>query len=213
MFFYSLKFQVSDCFFVLSRFSGKVRGLKNGFYGCIMLAEERIMAKNLKRSMPRRVDEQVRMMVIGSMPGEESLARQQYYAHPRNNFWTYMAMIFPDIPAGADYELRVSRLLGHRIGLWDVMRSCYRKGSLDSDIQKVTVNDFSVLDRETPCLEKFLFNGAKAYDTFMKSPNRQWAERRGIVCVRMPSTSPADASQKGEDKFRLWKAETVLSSD
>ena len=163
------------------------------------------MPENIRESMSRRVDRQVRVMVIGSMPGEESLRRQQYYAHPRNNFWKYMAQIFEDISADDDYEARVAKLISHGVGLWDVMKRCSRKGSLDSDILDVKVNDFAVLDTEAPNLEKLLFNGSKAFETFMKSENKLWAEKRGIVCEKMPSTSPANASQRDDDKFAKWR--------
>ncbi len=159
----------------------------------------------LKSCMPKRINTEIKVMVIGSMPGEASLRQQQYYAHPRNNFWKYMAQIFEDISADDDYEARVAKLISHGVGLWDVMKRCSRKGSLDSDIQNVKVNDFAVLDTEAPNLEKLLFNGSKAFETFMKSENKLWAEKRGIVCEKMPSTSPANASQRDDDKFAKWR--------
>ena len=165
------------------------------------------MPENIRESMSRRVDRQVRVMVIGSMPGEESLRRQQYYAHPRNNFWKYMAQIFADISIDDDYETRVDKLLGHGIGLWDVMKRCSRKGSLDSNIQDVEVNDFAVLSKEAPDLQKLLFNGGKAFETFCRSANYEWARAHNISCIKMPSTSPANAGQRDKDKLARWQAE------
>ena len=89
----------------------------------------------VKKSLGRRIAGNVRIMVIGSMPGEESLRRQQYYAHPRNNFWKIVAGCFPQIKESKNYEERITLLLEQGIGLWDVMRSCTRHGSLDSNIK------------------------------------------------------------------------------
>ncbi len=163
------------------------------------------MKTEIKKSLGRRVAENVRIMVIGSMPGEESLRRQQYYAHPRNNFWKFIAQSFTEINEDTAYEERIALLLKQGVGLWDVMRSCRRNGSLDSNIKDVVANDFSVLSKETPQLRKLLFNGNKAYEAFMKSPNRVWAEQHNIELVLMPSTSPANASQSFDWKLETWR--------
>ena len=161
--------------------------------------------QNIRQSLARRVRDNVKIMVIGSMPGEESLRRQQYYAHPRNNFWKFVACCFSEISEEKDYEERIALLLKHGIGIWDVMYSCTRQGSLDSNIKNIVLNDFSVLSKETPQLRKLLFNGNKAYDAFMKSPNRIWAEQQNIELVLMPSTSPANASQSFDWKLDTWR--------
>ena len=164
---------------------------------------------NKKQCMAAKVDENVVAMVIGSMPGEVSLAKQEYYAHPKNLFWKFVEEVFPDIAFNNPYSSRVQGLINHHIGLWDVLQVCERAGSLDSAIKNAMPNDFSVLSVQAPKLKKLLFNGRKAYDSFMKSSNKAWAEEKGISCVLMPSTSPANASIPQAEKLRKWRQELL----
>ena len=99
----------------------------------------------LKRSFAPVADERTRILVLGSLPGEESLARSRYYANPRNQFWTLIGGV-----AGVDlqalgYEARLEALLGARIGLWDTVASATRTGSLDGAIRGHEANDVAAL--------------------------------------------------------------------
>lgn len=165
----------------------------------------------LKQSMPPRIAQNTKIMVIGSMPGEVSLQRQQYYAHPQNNFWKFMALLFPDVKLNADYELRVSNLLKNHIGLWDVLKYCEREGSMDSAIRQAEPNDFSDLLNIAPALSRFVFNGKKAYQSFLQSPNLLWAQKNSIELISLPSTSPANASISYDDKLTLWTKALKIS--
>ena len=113
-----------------------------------------------------------KVLILGSMPGVKSLEEQEYYAHPKNLFWKFVGEVFSDINFDSPYTSRVQGLLNHHIGLWDVLQVCERAGSLDSAIKNALPNDFSSLSVQTPQLKKLLFNGRKAYDSFMKSPNK-----------------------------------------
>ena len=166
-----------------------------------------MMTENIKQSLEPQISANTKIMVIGSMPGEESLRRQQYYGHPQNNFWKFVAATFPEIELNLPYEKRLSLLLKRGIGLWDVLQSCYRQGSLDSAIKNMEINDFTLLSAKAPQVCKLLFNGKKAYETFIKSKNVDWAEQNKIELVLMPSTSPANASQTREWKLNLWRQE------
>ncbi len=167
--------------------------------------------KMLKQSMMPRVAQDTKIMVIGSMPGEVSLQRQQYYAHPQNNFWKFMSVLFPEINLNQDYEVRVAKLLKNQVGLWDALKHCERDGSMDSAIRQAEPNDFSDLLNIAPALSRLVFNGKKAYQSFVKSPNLLWAEKNSIDLISLPSTSPANASIPYDKKLELWAKALKIS--
>ena len=149
-----------------------------------------------------------KILILGSMPGEASLKAGQYYAHPRNLFWRIMGELLdtgPDLP----YSQRVEALKSARIALWDVLRSCRRKGSLDSSIDhgSLTPNDFGKFFRCHPQITHIFFNGAKAEECFRKYV-RLIAGTGHIEFLRLPSTSPANASIPYEGKLEAWRAIT-----
>lgn len=156
-------------------------------------------------SLPPIVDDDTRVLVLGSMPGEVSLRLQQYYAHPQNAFWRIMSELLP-LDAHADYPTRVAALRAAGIGLWDVLRSCDRVGSLDSAIVQDSMepNDFATLFATHPGLGRVFFNGAKAEQVFgrMVAPEL----RLRLPCCRLPSTSPANAAIAYDAKLRAWRA-------
>ncbi len=141
------------------------------------------------------------ILIVGSMPGIASLTQQQYYAHPRNAFWPIMQQIFnwPDL----HYANRCQALINENIALWDVLRSCRRRGSLDSDIDasSLEVNDFETFFRQHPEIIKVLFNGGKAsqlFQRYVKTPAK-------ISMQQLPSTSPAHAAMPFQNKLEKWR--------
>ncbi len=149
-----------------------------------------------------------RILILGSMPGEASLKADQYYAHPRNLFWRIMGELLstnPDLP----YNKRVAALKSARIALWDVLRSCRRKGSMDSNIDhgSLTPNNFDKFFRCHPKITHVFFNGAKAEECYRKYVH-PIAEIGRIEYLRLPSTSPANASVSFEHKLEAWRAVT-----
>ncbi|MGE5694358.1 MAG: DNA-deoxyinosine glycosylase [Candidatus Sericytochromatia bacterium] len=155
--------------------------------------------------LPPVVDSRTRVLVLGSMPGEVSLAKHQYYGHPRNAFWRIMSDLI-GFDASASYPCRLEALLSAGIGLWDVLRYCERTGSLDSWIARETmeVNDFDRLSREYPAISRLFFNGAKASQVFARlvAPTRA----APLECTRLPSTSPAHAAMPYSAKLAEWRA-------
>ena len=141
----------------------------------------------------------IHTMILGSFPGRESLATRQYYAHPRNQFWKLLSAVLADDLVSPPYEKRLDRLLGHGIGLWDVITMCERIGSLDSRIRNAVANDFTLLKKTCPRLEKVCFNG-KIAGAYAKR-----LEAAGYRTVLLPSSSPAYASRSFENKLVLWK--------
>ncbi len=109
------------------------------------------------------------ILILGSMPGQKSLDEHQYYAHPRNSFWPIMYQLF-NIIDDLNYKQRKQLLIDKKIALWDVLKSCYREGSLDSDIDQTTIvaNDFNSFFEKYSKIKVVFFNGAKAEQLFRK---------------------------------------------
>ena len=155
-----------------------------------------------KTAFPPVADATVRVLLLGSMPGEESLRRREYYAHPRNAFWPIMGQLLGFDPA-VPYSERLERLLQHRIALWDVLSACYREGSLDSDIKTPEPNDIATFIREHSQLKAVYCNGQTA-GRFLKKFFPVLPE--GIPVTILPSTSPAHAGLAFPAKLAQWKA-------
>ena len=147
-----------------------------------------------------------RILILGSMPSRESIARRQYYAHPRNAFWPIVSDLLT-IKARS-YEDRVRQAQRRGIAIWDVLQACFRPGSLDSDIDDQTLvpNDFHPFFSEHPAIRRVFFNGAKAEAVYRK---RVLPGLRGAAAAlpleRLPSTSPAHAALSLEQKKAAWR--------
>jgi hypoxanthine-DNA glycosylase len=159
-----------------------------------------------KTCFPPITGEHARILILGSFPGEMSLARQQYYAHPRNSFWPIMANLL-SFDAKADYHVKVTELIRNRIGLWDVLEHCHRSGSLDTAIEpeSVLVNDFGQLFNTCSEIRAIYFNGSRAEKEFRKRVLPISHLSGGdLELIRLPSTSPAYASLSLEQKLSAW---------
>jgi hypoxanthine-DNA glycosylase len=139
------------------------------------------------------------------MPGKASLAAGEYYAHPRNAFWPIMGELVGAHP-GLSYEGRLRVLKSSGIALWDVLMSCYRKGSLDSNIEDVSVipNDFESFFRRHPNIARVFFNGTKAEQCFRKHV-QPLLTSLPLHYKRLSSTSPAHAGMSYEEKLDAWR--------
>ncbi|WP_027014680.1 DNA-deoxyinosine glycosylase [Comamonas composti] len=146
-------------------------------------------------------DARTRALVLGSFPGQRSLDLQQYYAHAQNKFWPLLQALWPAHvqPLRSDYAGRCEWLLARGLGLWDVYASCERQGSLDSAIRAAEVNDFTALRKRCPLLRLGLHNGAESY----KHAGR--VQALGLAALKLPSTSPANASWSFERKLQAWR--------
>ena len=152
--------------------------------------------------LPPLVSADTRVLVLGSFPGAASLAAQQYYGHPQNQFWRILQAIYasgPDAICASSYEKRSVWMLSHGVGLWDVYASCERQGSLDSQIRNPVVNDFAALRQRCPQLRAVAHNGAESFRHTAR------LEQLGLPTVRLPSTSPANASWRFERKLAAWR--------
>lgn len=151
-------------------------------------------------SFPPIIDENTRILILGTMPGEESLRRQQYYGNPRNQFWRIVYALFGQEPESS-YKNKKAFLLNKGIGLWDVIGHCRRKGSLDSNIEKEAPNDFIGLYTQFPQIKRLLFNGRKAHDFYKQYIVKSAPDLPYSI---LPSTSPA-YTLSYEEKLALWK--------
>lgn len=146
-----------------------------------------------------------RVLILGSMPGAASLAAGRYYAHPQNRFWPIMGALLGAGPE-LDYERRVEVLHRAGVAVWDVLAQCQREGSLDSAIRDDTAvaNDFAGFLARQPGVHTLLFNGAKAESSFRRFVLKPLA-RPDLQLLRLPSTSPANASQRPQAKLSAWR--------
>ncbi len=142
------------------------------------------------------------LLILGSMPGEESLKQSRYYAHPRNAFWPIMARLAGFAPE-LDYPKRLRALGRARIALWDVLQHCERVGSLDQNIKNETPNDIADFLERHRSIDAVFLNGGRAAASFRRHIFDH-LPRRLLVCD-LPSTSPAHARLSREDKFRIWR--------
>jgi double-stranded uracil-DNA glycosylase len=149
-----------------------------------------------------------RVLVLGSAPSIASLAKRQYYGHPQNAFWPIMGQLFgarPELP----YEKRKRALCNHGVAVWDVLRECYRVGSLDSaiEVESESPNDFVAFFRRHPHIHTVFFNGQRPETMFRRHALKMLAGLgHDLRYARLPSTSPAHAGRSFKEKLKAWRA-------
>jgi TDG/mug DNA glycosylase family protein len=152
-----------------------------------------------KASFAPVVDAETRLVVLGSLPGEISLRRAQYYAHPQNQFWRLMGAVTGQDLAAAPYDARLALLRSHGVGLWDVVQSARRAGSLDGAIRDHQPNPLVELAGSLPQLRAIAFNGATA----AKIGRRTLGAPIACDLVSLPSSSAAH-TLRIEAKLARW---------
>lgn len=145
------------------------------------------------------VNSETKILILGTIPGVASLAKQEYYGHPRNYFWPILFQLLNTTPVPDVFEEKVKTLQNHKIGLWDVLKNCQRQGSLDIHIKKPLENDFEGLLKQFPNINKIVFNGKESHKYFFK----KFGQIQGITYYVMPSTSPAN-TMSFEKKLGIW---------
>lgn len=152
------------------------------------------------RQFPPVTDACTRVLVLGSLPGAASLAAGQYYAHPRNAFWRLLSPLVGQELAPLPYPERLDALRAARIGLWDVIATAARRGSLDAAIRDPEAADLRALVDTLPDLRAIAFNGATA----ARFGRRQLEGVTGPALLDLPSSSPAHAGMPLADKLSRW---------
>ncbi len=151
------------------------------------------------QGLPPVLAADARVLVLGSFPGAASLQAQQYYAHPRNQFWPLLGALWGQDLHRWPYAQRLSELQRRGVGLWDVYASCLRQGSLDTAIREPAFNDFASLRQRAPGLRAVLHNGAES------ARAARHLTALGYTLQRLPSTSPAHARWSFEQKLQAWR--------
>ena len=158
------------------------------------------MSGEMLRGLAPVIGRETRLVVLGSFPSVASLQARQYYAHPRNQFWPLLSALWGVDLVAMPYRVRLAEAKRRGLGIWDVYASCRREGSLDSAIRDAVPNDLASLKRRAPKLQAVAHNGGESA--------RAMAATRalGVEVIRLPSTSPANASWSFERKLAAWRA-------
>lgn len=159
----------------------------------------------LLQGLPPLASPAARLLVLGSFPGVASLAAQQYYAHPRNQFWPIVSHLL-NLPLNQlPYAQRVQAACDAGLAIWDVYARCERRGSLDSAIDAAMPNDLPALVARLPALRVIAHNGGESARAMHVT------QTLGPTVLRLPSTSPAHASWSFERKLAAWREAFVLA--
>ncbi|QRY60172.1 DNA-deoxyinosine glycosylase [Sphingobacterium siyangense] len=158
-----------------------------------------------KRSFLPLVNSTTEILILGSLPGDKSLAENEYYAHPQNRFWKVITSLF-NAPGQTNYTEKIDLLFKNNIGLWDVCAEASRPGSMDLAIQNEVPNQIVELLEAHPKITQIIFNGQKAHSLYLKHFNK----REDIIYRCLPSTSPANAKSNLENLIKQW---CVIISD
>jgi hypoxanthine-DNA glycosylase len=154
----------------------------------------------MKKAFAPFIDDNSKILILGTMPGEKSLELQEYYGNKGNQFWKLLYALL-DLPLTHNYEEKVRFLKDYGIAVWDVLESCEREGSLDSKIKKEKANDFKTFYLKHPHIKHVFFsskNAAAYYDKYI-------GKSIGINYETLPSPSGANASMSFKDKLEIWR--------
>ena len=154
--------------------------------------------EHIVHPFPPLYDDNSRILILGSLPSVKSREQMFFYGHKQNRFWKVLAAVFEDtLPE--TIEEKKEFLLRHNIAIWDVIASCDIEGSSDSSIKNAVPNDFSFILKTAP-IRQIYTNGGTAYKLYHK-----YCEKvTGFEAVKLPSTSPANASYSLERLIRQW---------
>jgi hypoxanthine-DNA glycosylase len=147
------------------------------------------------------------ILILGTMPSETSLRKQEYYGHSRNAFWSIMSLLH-GFNHELDYQGRKEMLMENGVAVWDVLQSCKRLGSLDANIKQSTIvtNDFACFFSENKGINRVFFNGKMAEKVYQNKVLLTLNNRfTHLEYQCLPSTSPANATLNLEQKILSWK--------
>nr|WP_315248174.1 DNA-deoxyinosine glycosylase [uncultured Flavobacterium sp.] len=156
-----------------------------------------------KTALHPLVDDSSRILILGTMPGDQSIAKQQYYGNKGNHFWRILFTVFNE-NYSESYDDRKAFLKKHKIALWNVLASCIREGSSDSKISNEAINDFTNFHIQYPNIKNVFFeskSAAKFYHKYLQS-------QTDISYHILPSTSGLNAGLSFSQKVEMW---TILA--
>jgi hypoxanthine-DNA glycosylase len=149
-----------------------------------------MQSDGVKVGLPPIARTNARLFILGSLPGDASLAAGQYYAHPQNQFWRLLGCVIGEDLRAMAYEERLESVARHRVGLWDVIGSAVRTGSLDQSIRLANHNRIEQLVHDFPQLEAIAFNGG----TSARIGRKLIGSDHCLTLIDLPSSSPANTS-------------------
>jgi len=152
-----------------------------------------------KSAFPPIVARDTRVLILGSLPGEASLAAGRYYAHPQNQFWRLIGAAIGRELQELDYEARLKALREAGVGLWDTVASALRMGSLDAALREVESAGLADLVATLPELRAVGFNGATSAQL-----GRRALGETALALIDLPSSSPAYAAMPFAEKAQIW---------
>ncbi|MFD1105828.1 DNA-deoxyinosine glycosylase [Sphingobium olei] len=155
----------------------------------------------LKFAFPPSVDADTRLLILGSLPGDASIRQGEYYAHRGNAFWHLLGDVLDEDVRGLPYAMRLKRLKARAVGLWDVIESAEREGSLDGSIRGAELRDLGLFVSRLPALKAVAFNGKTA----ALHGRKQLGSQTGLTLIDLPSSSGAYASLSREKKAEAWR--------
>jgi double-stranded uracil-DNA glycosylase len=164
------------------------------------------MANMRKFGLAPIIDDKTKILILGTLPSDVSLAKCQYYANPSNDFWKILGEVLNKNLEAMSYERKIEMLTAHGIGLWDTYHNCVRHGSMDHDIAKQELNDFSTLKEIAPALKLVCFNGKKA------EASGKLFHDLGYLTLMLPSSSGANRRNQ-KDRLRCWKAVQIPETE
>ena len=154
----------------------------------------------VKSGLPPIARDDATLFVLGSLPGDQSLSEQRYYAHPTNQFWRLLGHALGEELQTLSYDGRLARLAERRVGLWDVIASASRRGSLDQSIREAQHNRIERLLHDYPAVQAIAFNGATAAAIGRRLIG---GVPTGVTLIDLPSSSAANTRAFG-DKAAAW---------
>lgn len=158
-----------------------------------------------KKSFAPIVPPKSKVLILGSLPGDRSLAQHEYYAHPQNRFWKILFQLV-DRPVSGVYAEKINLLHEAKIALWDVCDTAHRVGSMDTAILMEVPNPIHTLLEEYPTIRTICFNGQKAEKLY----NKYFTRKEDIQYIALPSTSPANASFTQARLLEKWKTAITI---
>ncbi len=173
--------------------------------GAVVQQDRATRSTGRLRGLAPVVSAHTRVLILGSFPSVASLQLQQYYAHPQNHFWKILQALWPvhPLPGSDSYAQRCDWLRARGLGVWDVYASCEREGSLDTAIRNAVVNDFASLKAMCPQLKLIVHNGGESYKHAKLVRSSLGLDH--FPLVKLPSTSPANASWTFDRKLDAWR--------
>lgn len=167
----------------------------------LILQRKRNKKVMLKKALQPLIDHSTVILIMGTMAGEQSIAKQEYYANRGNLFWKILFAVFGE-EFSTSYDDRKILLKKYHIGLWNVLKSCKREGSSDATITEETINDFENLHKQFPNIKYVFFESKAAAKYFQKYGHPQ----ENVIYATLPSTSGLNAGLTAAEKMEQWKA-------